>query len=118
MPLSQFGLREPQPFEIRLDCRVKSLRLSLLLAPLGGEAGHLVLEGYAVVRLGLGSDVPAGREDVAVLAYLFQRRTPAEAGNVLVFAGVLPTASPGVVGVRDAGDVLRREVAMRVRSTS
>src|SRR5690606_33939467 len=58
----------------------------------------------AVVLLRLGADVAAGREHVAVLAYVIERRALAEPGHVGVFAGAL-LAAPGVVGVGDPGDV-------------
>jgi hypothetical protein len=72
---------------------------------------HLLLERLAVVLLRLGADVAAGREHVAVLAYLVQLRALAEAGHVGVLAG-LRLAAPGVVGVGDAGDVLVGQLAV------
>lgn len=42
-----------QPHRVFLDGCVKSPRLGLLLAPLGGESGLLLLEGIAVVFRGL-----------------------------------------------------------------
>ena len=43
---------------------------------------------------------------MTMFANLFQRRALAEAGNVGVLARIL-ISSPGVVGIRYAGDVLR-----------
>ncbi len=85
---------------------VQPLRLRLLLPPLYGEPRHLLREGLAVVFLRLRADVATGRQHVAVLANLFQRYALAETGGVGVLAGVF-LFPPGVIGVGDAGDVLR-----------
>ena len=55
---------KPQFTQIRLDFTVEPPRFLLLLAPLGGEAGHLVGERLAVVLLRGCADVAAGRQDV------------------------------------------------------
>ena len=44
-------LAEAQPRQVRLNRLVQPARLGLLFAPLGGEAGNLLLEGFAVVFL-------------------------------------------------------------------
>lgn len=49
---------------------------SSLLAPLLGEAGHLLLEWFAVVRLRLCADVAAGREHVVVFGSLMGTTMP------------------------------------------
>ena len=82
-----------QALKVRLDLRVQSPGLGLLLPPLGGESGHLVLEGFAVVGLRLRADVAAGGEYVAVFANFFQRCALAEAGNVGV--AITPVPSTG-----------------------
>ena len=77
-----------------------------------------LLERLAVVLLRLGADVAAGREHVAVLADLLQRRALAEAGmsrpgTATLQPGVCPRShAPGVVGVGDAGDVLVGQLAV------
>ena len=86
---------KPQALKVCLDGRVESLGLGLLLSPLGGEAGHLLLEGYAVVGLRLGSDVAAGGEDVTVFADFFKGRVLAEAGGVGVALALTPVSSTG-----------------------
>ena len=112
---------KPKLSEISLNGRVEPAGLGLLLAPLGGEAGHLLVEGLQVLRLGLGADVAAGSEDVAVLADLLQRRALAEAGDVGVALtltlsreerGIGSLSSPGVVGAGDAGEVILGQVSM------
>ena len=55
-----------------------------LLAEFGSETFHLVVERFAVVLDLRGSDVAAWREDVAVMADVFQCCCLAEAGHVLV----------------------------------
>ena len=72
----------PRACQVCLDGRVEALGFSLLLSPLGGEAGHFLLEGFAVVGLGLGADIAARSEYVAVLANLLKGRALAEAGDV------------------------------------
>ena len=72
---------KPQPRQVLLDGGVQPACFGLLLAPLGGEAGHLLLEGFAVVLLWRRADVAAGGEDVAVLADFFD-------GGALEKAGV------------------------------
>ena len=57
----------------------------------GDEARHLLLEGFAVVCDFLGTDVAAGREDVAVRGDLGGGGGLAEAGDVCVGrSGILP----------------------------
>ena len=73
---------KPQPIQVFLDSGIQQPRFGLLLTPLGGEAGHLLLEGFAVVLLGGGADVAAGGEDVAVLVDLLEGGALAEAGDV------------------------------------
>ena len=115
---------EPQAIQVLRDCLVQLRCLGLLLPPLGSESRHLLLEGLAVVLLGRRADVASGGEDVAALADLLQRRALAEAGDVGVAltltltlalsqgeGGFVGLAAPGVVGIGDAGDVLRGEVA-------
>ena len=46
---------KPQPIQVFLDSGIQPLRFGLLLAPLAGEAGHLLLERFAVVFLGGGA---------------------------------------------------------------
>ena len=104
-------LAEPQAPQVRLDRLVELRGLGLLLAPLSAEAGHLLREGLAVVRLRLGADVASGGEHVAVLAHLIERRALAETGDVGVLRRtLLPT--PGVVGGGDAGDVVVAQFAV------
>ena len=54
---------------------------------LGGQAFHLGVEGLAVVRLFLDSDVPSGREDEVLLRDLGRGDDRAEAFFVLQRAG-------------------------------
>ena len=68
--------------QVLLDSGIQPARFGLLLAPLGGEAGHLLLEGFAVVFLGGGADVAAGGEDVGVFADFLEGGAFAEAGDV------------------------------------
>ena len=97
---------KPQPRQILLDCGVQPPRLGLLLAPLLGETGHLLLEGLAVVLLRRCADVAAGGEDMAVLADFLNGGALAEAGDVGVgvLAGPItpplggPTAPPFLRG--------------------
>ena len=112
---------EPKALEVCLDLCVQPLCLGLLLPPLGCEARHLLLEGFAVVGLRLGADVAAGSEDVAMFANLFESCALAEAGGVGVALilthsqwerGVHGLAAPCVVRVGDAGDVFRCQVSM------
>ena len=84
---------KPQPAQVLLNCRIQPLRLGLLLPPLSGEPGHLLLEGFTIIDLRLRADVAAGGENVAVLANLFELCAFAEAGDILVAL----TVPPGVV---------------------
>src|SRR6266481_8550427 len=86
--------------------------LGLLFTQRRGEPLHLFLERLSVVLQRLGADVAAGREYVAVLAHVFQRRALGEAWPVGVFARSL-LAAPGVISVRDSGDVFIGQLAMR-----
>ena len=70
----------PKLLQVGGDGGVQLRGLGLLLAQRRGEPLHLLLERLAVVLLRLGADVAAGREDVAVLADLLERRALAEAG--------------------------------------
>ena len=63
--------------------------LCLLLAPLCRQASHLLIERLGVLLRGLGADVAARSEDVAVLTNLVERDGLAEAGDVRIFAGLL-----------------------------
>ncbi len=106
---------KPQPGQVVLDGRVQPLRLGLLLPPLGGEPGHLLLEGFPVVLLRRRADVAAGSEYVAVLADVLQRSALAEAGNVGVLAG---PSSPRQAWYVSAMRVMSSSVSSRwVRST-
>ena len=105
---------ETKSRQVLLDLGIQPAGLGLLIAPLGGQAGHLLVEWLTIIRLGLGAYVAAGGQYVAVLAALFERRALAEAGNVSVALtltlfreerGIGRLSSPGVVGVGDAGDV-------------
>src|SRR5690554_4123043 len=87
----------PKLLQIGGDGSIELRGLDLLFAQRRGEPLHLLLERFAVVLLRLGADVTSGREHVAVLADLLQRRALAEAGDVGVRARLLFTA-PGVVG--------------------
>ena len=100
----------PNPRLLRFASIAASSRcaLPLLLTPLNGKTGHLLLERFAVVLLRCSADVPTGGEHMAVPSNLLQRRALAEARDVGILAGVL--ASPGVIGVCDAGDVLLGQV--------
>ena len=102
---SRSQLSKPQLLQVLRDGRVKPLRLGLLLPPLHGETAHLVLEGFAIVRLRLRAHVAAGGQDMAVPADFLQRGALAEAGNVGIVASAI-AALPGMVGIGDAGDVL------------
>src|SRR5690606_13516811 len=93
------------------DGSIELRGLGLLLAQRCNEALHLLLERLAVVLLCLGADITSGRQHVAVLADLLQRRALAEAGDVFVFARLL-LAPPGVVGVGDADNVLVGQLAV------
>ena len=77
----------PKLLQVGGDGGVKLGGLGLLLAQRRSEPLHFLLEGLTVVLLRLGTDVASGREHVAVLADLFERRALAEAGDV----GVLGT---------------------------
>ena len=83
----------------------------MLFTQLRCEPPHLLLERLAVVLLRLGADVAAGREYMAVLADVLQRRALAEAGDVGVVACVL-FAAPGVLGTGDASDLFVGEFAV------
>src|SRR5690606_20222543 len=98
--------------KIRPDRRIQPRRLRLLLLERRHEALHLLLERLVVVLPNLGADVAPGREDVAVLPDLLDRRALAEAGDVGVLAGLLLSA-PGVVGPGDALDLLVGQLAVR-----
>ena len=73
---------KPQTGQVFLNGGVQPARFGLLLAPLGGEAGHFLLEGFAVVFPGGGADVAAGGEDVGVFADFLEGGALAEAGDV------------------------------------
>src|SRR5918996_3445868 len=79
----------PKFLQVGGDGGIELRRLGLLLAQRGGEPLHLLLERLAVVFLGLGADVAAGREDVAVLAHLLERSAFAEAWHVGVLTRLL-----------------------------
>ena len=99
--------------EVGFDGRVQPGRFGLLLPPLRGETDHLLLEWFAVVLLGFHADVASGRENVAVLARLFQIRALAETGNVgVLLPGLFLLSPPGVVGVGDTADVLVGQLAV------
>ncbi len=75
------------------------------------QPGHLLCKGLAVIFDGFGSDVTAGRKNVAVLANVVDLGSLTETRNVLVFRrAFVPT--PGVVGACDAGDVLVGQFAV------
>src|SRR5947209_4727215 len=95
----------PKPLKIGGNGSIELRGLGLLLAQRRGEPLHLLFERFAVVLLGLGADVAAGREYVAVFAQVLQGGALAEAGHVGVLARFL-LAAPGVVGAGDASDVL------------
>ena len=78
----------PKPLQVCGDSCVLLLGFSLLLAQRRGETLHLLLERLAVVLGGLGADVAAGGEDVAVLGDFGQGDAAAEAGDVLVCRGM------------------------------
>ena len=79
-----------QPLQVLRYYRVQALRLGLLLPPLGGQTGHLFLEGLAIVGLRPRADVPPWGEDVTVLADFLQHGALAEPGNVGIVAGAFP----------------------------
>jgi|GEM_PF-3954992 len=95
----------PQLLQVAGSGGVQLRGLGLLLAKLRYEPRHLLLERLAVVLFLLRADVATRREHVPVLAQLIQLRALAEAGNVLVLAGVL-LAAPGMAGARDPRDVV------------
>ena len=86
--------------------------LGLLLAQRRDEPLHLLLERLAIVLLRLGTDIPAGRQHVAVLAHVFQPSRSCRSRGCPRTRRFLFT-SPGVVGVGDAGDVLVVQLAVR-----
>src|SRR5437588_12787294 len=92
--------------QVSPDELVELGRLLRLLAQLGGQAGHLLLERLAVVLDLGGADVAAGREDVAVLANIVERGALAEAGHIGVLRSLtlparLLVAAPRMVGGGD-----------------
>src|SRR6185295_3147768 len=102
----------PKLFQVGGNRDIQLRGLGLLFAQGRGELLQLLLERLAVVFLRFRADVAGRRERVAVLAHLLKRNTLAETRNVCVLARVLH-AAPGVVRVRDASDVLVRQLAMR-----
>src|SRR6266581_48649 len=100
--------------EIGGYCGIQFRGLALLLAQRRGEPRHLLREGLAVILGGLGADVAAGRQDVAMLADVIEPCRLAEAGDVGVSlwipacAGMTIdwVAAPGVVGAGDLGEVV------------
>src|SRR5579864_3539367 len=101
----------PKFLQVGGDGGVQLGSLGLLLAQRRDEPLHLLLERFAVVLDGLGADVAARREHVAVLADVLQRGAFAEAGRVGIHARVL-VAAPGVVGAGDLRDVGIRQLAV------
>lgn len=67
-----------QPGEVLRDRDIQLRRLGLLLSHPRDQPRHLLLEGLGVDLTVLSSNVTRGREDVAVLADLLDRRTLTE----------------------------------------
>ncbi len=99
-------MSKPQPPQVRLDLRVQVPGLGLLLPLLGGEVGHVLLEGLPVVLVGRRAHAAARREYVAVPPDLLRGCALAEAGDVGValahrpgwitaFAGMTPAPCAG-----------------------
>ena len=109
MPPRLTHVAEPQPFQVFRNGGIQPQGFFLLFPPLAAEAGHLLLEGFAVIELWLGAHVAAWGEDVPVLADFIQRCALAEAGYISVITGAI-AAPPGVAGISDAGDVLGGQV--------
>src|SRR3990167_6261304 len=86
----------PQLLQIVGNRLIQPVGLGLLLAQRCGETRHLVLEWLAVGFLRFGTDVPARREHVAVLADIVKRGGFAEARDVFILTGVL-LAAPGMI---------------------
>ena len=58
---------------------------------------HLVLKWLAIVVLSFRTDIAAGGKHVPVLAYVIERSTPAETGDIDVVANVC-FAAPSILG--------------------
>src|SRR5579875_29551 len=101
----------PQLLQVGGDGGIQPRSLSLLFTKLRNEPGHLFVEGLAVVLDRFCSDVAAGRQDVTVMADVLKCCALAEAGDILIFAGV-GVAAPRVVRVGDSVDVFLRELAV------
>src|ERR1017187_10045799 len=97
----------PQSFQVLPNCLLQLRGLGELALQFGYEAGHLLLEGFAVVLDFLGANVAARGEHAVVLLDEFQLGGLAEAGNVLVAGAALPVPE----GARDFLDILGREAA-------
>ena len=83
----------------------------LLVVELSDKASHLVVKWLAIVVLSFQTDIPSGREDVAVLAYVIQRCALAEAGVVGVVTRVC-FATPAMIDVGYMANVFGRKLAM------
>ena len=75
-----------QPPQVCFDGLLQFRGLGELGVPFGDEARHLFLEGVAIVFDFLGTDVAAGREDVAVRGDFGGGGGFAEAGNIVILA--------------------------------
>ena len=87
----------PQPQHLQVFL-ISASRPSELLVKRGGQFGHLLLEGHAVVFLLFHAHVAARGEDIAVLTDFFDGGRLPPAGFIFVAVALLP-------GVIDAGDL-------------